>query len=207
MAKNKTNLYKLGQKKLEDILLTEKLVELDTLNQALQQGHTMGRMLEEILITNSTLNDISLAYILTSQYQVPYISLEHYEIPNDLVEQYKSLMVKYWFVPLARFDRLLTIAVATSFPPESIERLESDCDSDIFAYIGNFNHLKAAIDKYVPKEEQEIMHTEIIKETVQSPTCWESLFDFADESVRQELKEKSTSYLDGADEEIGRAHV
>lgn len=186
------NVEKLAEKKLDQILVDGGHVDADKVKTAMSESQTTGKPLESVLIEKGFIDESALAHALCTELQLPFLSLDNHPISADLIQEIpKSLMVKYQFIPLDRFDNLLNILVASTFSVEMITEIQTETQTNLFVYIGLLSQLKKTIDEYITVEEQEAINTEVIPEEAQVTAGWESIFDVADQAVMDELKQKA----------------
>ena len=193
--KIKTNIFKFAQKKPEEVLHGNAYISMEKLTAAITESSDQGKFLEQTLLDGELIKEDKLALAVCTELQLPYLDLANYNVSTDLIQEYKSLMVKYRFVPLDKLGDVLTILIGHCLDREIVEAMQDEIPENIFVYFGFFSTIQSAIDQYIPKEEQEAVHTEIIPESAQVTAGWESIFDVADEAVQQELRERA-DYLD-----------
>lgn len=186
------NLEKLAEKKLEQILADGGYVELDKLKIAANESQVSGKTVDTILLEKGFIDESTFTHALCTELQLPFLSLENHPVSADLIQEIpKSLMVKYQFIPLDRFDNILCVLVGTTFSLEMITEIQTETQTNLFIYIGLPSQLRKTIDEYITEEEQEAINTEVIPEDAQVTAGWESIFDVADQAVMDELKQKA----------------
>ncbi len=186
------NLEKLAEKKLEQILVDGGYVELEKLKIAMNESTVSGKTIEALLIEKGFMDETNFAFALCTELQLPFLSLDNHPVSADLIQEIpKSLMVKYQFIPLDRFDNILCILVGGAFNLEMITEIQTETQTNLFIYIGLLSQLRKTLDEYITEEEQEAINTEVIPEDAQVTAGWESIFDVADQAVMDELKQKA----------------
>ena len=195
--KIKTNIFKFAQKKPEEIFHGNCYISMEDLAAAIHESSQQGKFLEQVLLDRELIKEEKLTLTICTELQLPFLNLANYDISTDLVQEYKSLMVKYRFVPLDKIGDVITILIGHCLDREIVAAMQAEIPENIFVYFGFFSAVVAAIDQYISKEEQEAVHTEVIPESAQVTAGWESIFDIADDAVQQDLRERA-NYLDSS---------
>src|SRR5512147_2190398 len=98
--------------RLGDLLVKEKVITTDQLNQALKVQKESGTRLGSILVKLGFLSDEDVTNFLSRQYGVPAINLTFFEIDSTVVKLIPYETAKrYQILPLSRVGSSLTIAM------------------------------------------------------------------------------------------------
>src|SRR5271169_6357087 len=98
--------------RLGEILVKEKLINADQLNQALVYQQKNGGRLGTVLIKMGIITDDAITEVLSRQYGVPSINLKYYEVDPAVIKLIpQDTAVRYQIVPLSRVGATLTIAM------------------------------------------------------------------------------------------------
>ena len=99
--------------RLGEILIKEKLITKDQLEQALSHQKKNGGRLGGALVKLGFIGDEEITGVLSRQYGVPAINLSYYEVDAGVVKLVpQETAVRYQVVPLSRVGSTLTIAMA-----------------------------------------------------------------------------------------------
>lgn len=93
-----------------------------------------------------------------------------------------------------KLGNILTIVISNT-SHEMFEDIQNETALDIFPFIGRAREIKAILDNFITEEEQQQHHTQIVESTAEVTAGWESMFDFADQAVKEELKQKAEEVL------------
>jgi type IV pilus assembly protein PilB len=95
-----------------DLLVREKIISAEQLEQALKSQRDSGGRLGSVLVKLGFLNDEDVTNFLSKQYGVPAINLSFFEIDSQVVKLIPYETVKrYQILPLSRVGASLTIAM------------------------------------------------------------------------------------------------
>src|ERR1700761_1092683 len=98
--------------RLGDLLVREKVITADQLEQALREQGTSGTRLGAALVKLGFLSDDDVTNFLSRQYGVPAINLNYFEIDPSVVKLIPHDTAKrYQILPLSRVGASLTIAM------------------------------------------------------------------------------------------------
>ncbi|MGH9813224.1 MAG: GspE/PulE family protein, partial [Candidatus Acidiferrales bacterium] len=99
--------------RLGEILIKEKLITKDQLEQALSHQKKNGGRLGGALVKLGFIGDEEITGVLSRQYGVPAINLSYYEVDAGVVKLVpQETALRYQVVPLSRVGSTLTIAMA-----------------------------------------------------------------------------------------------
>ncbi|MGH9787225.1 MAG: type IV-A pilus assembly ATPase PilB [Candidatus Acidiferrales bacterium] len=99
--------------RLGEILIKEKLITKDQLEQALSHQKKNGGRLGGALVKLGFIGDEEITGVLSRQYGVPAINLSYYEVDPGVVKLVpQETAARYQVVPLSRVGSTLTIAMA-----------------------------------------------------------------------------------------------
>jgi type IV pilus assembly protein PilB len=95
-----------------DLLVREKIISAEQLDQALKMQREGGGRLGSVLVKLGFLNDEDVTNFLSKQYGVPAINLSYFEIDSQVVKLVPYETAKrYQILPLSRVGASLTIAM------------------------------------------------------------------------------------------------
>ncbi|HXE74138.1 MAG TPA: type IV-A pilus assembly ATPase PilB [Candidatus Xenobia bacterium] len=99
--------------RLGEILIKEKLITKEQLDQALAHQKKNGGRLGGALVKLGFISDEEITGVLSRQYGVPAINLSYYEVDGTVIKLVpQETAVRYQVVPLSRVGSTLTIAMA-----------------------------------------------------------------------------------------------
>jgi type IV pilus assembly protein PilB len=98
--------------RLGEILIREKLISPEQLQQALQFQKQHGGRLGNCLVKMGLVTDEEVTSVLSRQYGVPSINLKYYEVDPSVIKLVpQETALRYQVVPLSRVGSTLTIAM------------------------------------------------------------------------------------------------
>jgi type IV pilus assembly protein PilB len=98
--------------RLGEILIREKLISAEQLQQALQFQKQNGGRLGNCLVKMGLVTDEEVTSVLSRQYGVPSINLKYYEVDQSVIKLVpQETALRYQVVPLSRVGSTLTIAM------------------------------------------------------------------------------------------------
>ncbi|HBZ05395.1 MAG TPA: MSHA biogenesis protein MshE [Massilia sp.] len=131
--------------RLGEILVQQKLLSEEQLNQALADQKRTGRKLGRVFVENGFVTEEQISGALARQLDIPYINLKFYNISDQLVRLLPETAARR-FRALVLEDRRETVLVGVSDP------------TDLFAYDEIARLLKKGVELAVVNE-TEVLHT------------------------------------------------
>ncbi len=160
--------------RLGEVLIQQKLLSEDQLNQALADQKRTGRKLGRVFVENGFVTEEQISGALARQLNIPYITLKFYNINAELVRQLPETAARR-FRALVLEDRRETMLVGVSDP------------TDLFAYDEIARLLKKGVELAVVNE------TEVLAAIDRIYRRTEQITDFARE-VEQDLGDTSIDF-------------
>ena len=116
---------KLIQKQLGELLVDNKLITPQNLEDALKVQKEKGGLLGYILVTLGFTTEEAIAQALTAQYGFPFLPLGGYEIDKDVAKIIPENVAKqYGLVAVDRVGNVLTVAMSNPLNQQAIEDIE-----------------------------------------------------------------------------------
>jgi len=131
--------------RLGEVLIQQKLLSEEQLNQALADQKRTGRKLGRVFVENGFVTEEQISGALARQLDIPYINLKFYNISDQLVRLLPETAARR-FRALVLEDRPHTVLVGVSDP------------TDLFAYDEIARLLKKGVELAVVNE-TEVLHT------------------------------------------------
>lgn len=101
------------EKKLGEILVKDKIITQEELDEAMRIQDETGESLGEILVKKGIASEWEIAAALGKQLNVPFITLSHYEIDPEVFKSIpEEIIKKYKIVPVDKTGNTLTVALA-----------------------------------------------------------------------------------------------
>lgn len=101
------------EKKLGEILVKDKIITQEELDEAMRIQDETGESLGEILVKKGIASEWEIAVALGKQLNVPFITLSHYEIDPEVFKSIpEEIIKKYKIVPVDKTGNTLTVALA-----------------------------------------------------------------------------------------------
>src|SRR6185436_5865644 len=159
--------------RIGELLLKEKRITPDQLQQALNHQKTNGGKLGHNLVSLGLVKDEEITALLSRQYGVPSINLTQFEIDPSVIKLIPAdTAQKYQIVPLSRAGSTLTLAMVdptnvfamddikfmTGYNVEPVVASEVSIKEAIDRYYGSIHalELKKVMDQMAQEEEQNL---------------------------------------------------
>ncbi|MFQ5776633.1 MAG: type IV-A pilus assembly ATPase PilB [Terriglobia bacterium] len=135
--------------RLGEILVKEKLIAQDQLQQALQHQKKSGGRLGAALVKLGFISDEEITGVLSRQYGVPAINLSFYEVDAAVVKLVpQETALRYQIVPLSRVGSTLTIAMADPTNVFAMDDIKFMTGLKVEPVVASENAILEAIDKF-----------------------------------------------------------
>jgi type IV pilus assembly protein PilB len=143
------------KKRLGDLLVDLGIISREQLQQALEVQRQTGGKLGRILIQLGFVTEEVLLYFLGKQAGVSYVSLADYgKIPEEIVRIVPESIARYQtIIPIAKNEKILTIAMSDPFNIFAIDDLRLTTGYDIKVVIAPEKEIKNAIELYYGTKE------------------------------------------------------
>ena len=116
---------KIIQKQLGEILVENKLINAENLEESLRIQKEKGGLLGQILVSLGYVTEEAIARALTAQYGFPYLPLAGYEIDLDVAKIIPEQVAKqYGLIAVDQVGSVLTVAMSNPLNSSAIEDIE-----------------------------------------------------------------------------------
>ena len=150
------NLRRMTKKKLGEILLSEGVISPTHLEKALAAQKSSSKLLGEILIAQEACTEKDIAETIATQFSFPYISTSQYHISMDIAKLIPtSMMEEYLFVPVDRFNNILTIAIAGFLNDEILKEIEGKTQCQVQVFVTTISDIKERVKQISRNIERE----------------------------------------------------
>ncbi|MBP7294650.1 MAG: Flp pilus assembly complex ATPase component TadA, partial [Acidobacteria bacterium] len=182
--------------KIGDLLLKEKLISPEQLNQALEHQKKYGGRIGSILVELDFVTEDDITNVLSHQYGVPSINLDYFEIDPDVVKLIPlETAQKYQVIPLSRVGSTLTIATTDPSNVFAMDDIKFMTGFNIEPVIASEGAITRAIEKYYGTP-----HAIELKKVYDQLTIEEKKDEF-DLEVEQEQEQMDVDELQRSSEE------
>ena len=135
--------------RLGEILVKEKLIAQDQLQQALEHQKKSGGRLGAALVKLGFISDEEITGVLSRQYGVPAINLSFYQVDPAVIKLVpQETAVRYQIVPLSRVGSTLTIAMADPTNVFAMDDIKFMTGLKVEPVVASENAILEAIDKF-----------------------------------------------------------
>ncbi len=135
--------------KIGDLLIKEKLITPDQLNQALEYQKKYGGKIGTILVDLNFITEDDITSVLSRQYGVPAINLDYFEVDPDVVKLIPlDTAQKYQVLPLSRVGSTLTIATTDPSNVFAMDDIKFMTGFNIEPVIASEGAIMRSIEKY-----------------------------------------------------------
>src|SRR6476660_6176424 len=137
--------------RIGELLLKEKLITAEQLQQALSQQKSNGGKLGYNLVKMGFVTDAQLTSLLSTQYVVPAISLAQFKIDPTIVKLVPTETArKYQMIPLSRSGSTLTIAITDPTNVFAMDDIKFMTGYTVEPVVASEVAITDAIEKYYP---------------------------------------------------------
>ncbi len=134
--------------RMGDLLVREKIISAEQLDQALKSQREGGGRLGSVLVKLGFLNDDDVTNFLSKQYGVPAINLSYFEIDSQVVKLVPFETAKrYQILPLSRVGASLTIAMVDPTNVFAMDDIKFMTGYNIEPVVASENAIMEGIDK------------------------------------------------------------
>ncbi len=147
--------------KLGEILIKEGIINEDMLAHAQEEQKKNGSRIGSCLVKLGYVTEEQLLNALSKQFAVPSINLSGVEISENILKLVPSeLASKYLVIPVSRFGRILTLAMADPSDLAAIEDIKFATRFEIKPVVASEHSILKMIEKYyhIQKMLQDVMH-------------------------------------------------
>jgi type IV pilus assembly protein PilB len=138
--------------RLGELLVREKLISLQQLQEAQDEARRSGRRLGVALSKLGYVDDQDLTQFLARQYSLPSINLGDFEIDPDVLKLVpKEVAIKHMVVPVNRAGATLIVAMSDPSNIFAIDELKFLTQYNIEPVVAAENAIEAAISRYYDK--------------------------------------------------------
>jgi type IV pilus assembly protein PilB len=139
--------------RLKEILLRDRLIAPDELDNALQEQNEVGGELSKILVRRRLIDEATLAQILSESLGLPQIQIARYKIDPQILQIIpKDVAVKNKIVPLSLLGNHLTVALADPLNILVGDAVKALTGYQINPVIAKPSEIEAAIQKHYAGE-------------------------------------------------------
>ena len=139
--------------RIGELLLKEKCITAEQLQQALQQQKAKGGKLGFNLVRLGFVKDEEITALLSKQYGVPSINLAQFEIDASIIKLIPAdTAQKYQIVPLSRAGSTLTIAMTDPTNVFAMDDIKFMTGYNVEPVVASETAVGEAIDKYYPSK-------------------------------------------------------
>ena len=145
---------KINNKQLGELLLDQKIISQEQLEQALSLQRDRGGLIGETLVELGYVKEDDIAQSLTAQYGFPYLSIGNYDISPEIISIIPCMLArKYLLVPIDKIGNNLTLAMSNPLNMQAIDDVELLSGCSVQAFVSTSSDIKRAIEKYYKNKE------------------------------------------------------
>ena len=139
---------KIIQKQLGEILIDNKLITPQNLEEGLRVQKEKGGLLGQILVALGFTTEEAIAQALTAQYGFPFLPLGGYEIDKEVAKSIpENVARQYGLVAVDRVGRVLTVAMSNPLNEQAVEDIEMVTHFKIQLFVSTATDINNAIKR------------------------------------------------------------
>jgi hypothetical protein len=183
---------RIGRKRLADVLVDEKLIPKQQLDEAVGEHQRSGTPLGQILVDCGYLTDWDLAKAVAAHYNLPFLDLASYEPDAEVILDFPGeLAYQERLLPFDRFGKVVCLACVEMPKVDVLQRVEEITGLTPSLYVGLGGDVARLLAQYVtPPEFPQMIRTvsadeagdELVIDSSQREQ-WERIFDLGNEEV------------------------
>lgn len=134
------------QKQLGDLLVENKQITRENLEEALKLQKEKGGLIGQILVSLKYTTEEVIAQGLTAQYGFPYLPLSNYEIDPVVVRVVPEQVAKqYELIAVDRVGNILTVVMSNPLNTEAVEDIEMITKLTLQIFVSTATDINKAI--------------------------------------------------------------
>jgi len=142
-------------KRLRQIVLRNKLLDESEVDRAVLTAEEEGKTLEEVLLEKNIVREPDILWAVAKETGIPPVDLHKVLVEDDVLAVLpQDLATYYQVLPLAKIDKVLTVAVSNPFDVLKLDDLRIVTGHQIRPVIATQTAIKEAIRRNYNKQEQ-----------------------------------------------------
>ena len=138
---------KIIQKQLGELLIDNKIITRENLEEALKVQKEKGGLIGQILVSMKFATEEAIAQALTAQYGFPYLPLSNYEIDPVVVKIIPERVARqYELIAADRVGNILTIVMSNPLNTQAIEDVEMITKLTMQVFVSTSTDINKAIN-------------------------------------------------------------
>src|SRR5690606_39098132 len=135
--------------RLGELLVREKLINLQQLRQAQDEQKKTGQNLGYALAKLGYVNDEEITNFLSNQYRLPAVNLDEYEIDAEVIKIVnKDVCIKHGIVPVSRSGSSLIVAMSDPTNLHAIDDIKFLSGYNVEPVVASESAITNAIERY-----------------------------------------------------------
>ncbi|MFZ1812601.1 MAG: GspE/PulE family protein [Candidatus Saccharimonadales bacterium] len=137
------------QKKLEDELVSENLIETAKLEEYRKKAATDGKAVIELLVTDKVISDEVLTKHIASVSGVPYVNLSSAQIDPKVLDLLSvDIAERYMAVPLGEMQKRLAVAMLDANNVQAVDFLSNKIQRPLKVYMASEAGIRNVLSQY-----------------------------------------------------------
>jgi len=141
------NIHRMTKRKLGEILIHERLVTQEQVQECLLEQAQSGELLGQVLVRKGYCSEKDIAETIATQFSFPYIEPDQYYIASDVLHLLPMEFVdKHSVIPLDRFDDTLVIVVAGPLEDEVLQEIGQLTGCTVQIFVSTVSEVRKAVE-------------------------------------------------------------
>ncbi|MCF6284581.1 MAG: Flp pilus assembly complex ATPase component TadA [Candidatus Hydrogenedentes bacterium] len=154
---------RITKKRLPDMLLEQKLVTKEQLQECINLHRQTGQSLPSLLVSKEYLSEEDLVITLSEQLGIPHIRVTHYSIPKEVLSEVpETLARQYQMLPVSVTGDVLTLAMADPLNIMALDDLRMLTSYEIEPVVAVASELTDAIAKHYGGGKAEDLYASLV---------------------------------------------
>ena len=147
------NIKRMTNKKLGELLVEEKLLSEEQVQEALKEQAKAGGLLGEVLVKLGYLTEYDIAKCISLQFNLPFLHVSCYQLQHDLVHSLPlDMQYKHQFVVLDRIGDVITIAIGGLLNENVFNDITTLTGTELQVFVSTNSDIMQALDEYKDRE-------------------------------------------------------
>jgi hypothetical protein len=152
-----SNIKRMTQLRLGEILLREGIIAKNDLDAALAIQQESGQLLGEVLVELGVIKEEAIAEALASQFGLPYLSTSQVYLHKELLKEFPmEFMRTNLILPLDKFGKIMVVLIGGMIDEATLKKIEQTTNCQVEVYICTRSEVLAALDKFQEEAPTEV---------------------------------------------------
>ena len=151
-----SNVKRMVQLKLGEILLREGAISQESLGKALQVQQEQGKLIGDVLFEMGMVSEQVVAEAIANQFSLPYLTPSQCMLQRDIIEELPmDFLRQNVLLPLDRFGDFFLLLIGGMLDQKVLDQIEQTTGCQVQAYVSTRTEILNALDKFQHESESQ----------------------------------------------------